>query len=207
MRQAIRRPAADALGDTITFDESLFSAGPGTITLGSALPTITADMTITGPGSGELTLKGGGASNEFSVLQVATSVSASISGLTVSGGASTDGGGISNAGQLNLSSSVISGNTGTAGAGGIANTGTLTLNDSTVSGNTGMNGAGIGSKGSLTVYDSTLSGNTATDGGALWMSGTATLTNTTVSGNGRGIRRRTRCFLRDRYSHQRYDFI
>ena len=185
LRQAITQANSDALGDTITFDPSLFTAGPGTITLGSALPTITAKMVITGPGSAELTLKGGGTANPFSVLQVATSGSASVSGLTISDGASTDGGGISNAGQLDLSLCVISGNASTQEGGGIDNTGNMTLTDSTVSGNTSTgDAAGIANTGSLAIYGSTLSGNSASNhGGALLTSGGAALTNTTIYGN------------------------
>ena len=70
LRQAITQANSDAGGgDTITFDESLFSAGPGTITLGSALPTITAD-----PHSPVSSTLKGGTSNLVQRLTVATSV-------------------------------------------------------------------------------------------------------------------------------------
>lgn len=188
LRQAITQANTDAGGgDTITFDQGLFSSGPGTINLGTALPELSADMTITGPGSDKLTLKGGGTSNQFSVLRVAQSVSATISDMTISGGVSNVGGGIDNEGQLDLRSCVISGNSGTSDAGGIYNNGTMTLENCTVSGNTSKySGGGISnnpSSATLTLTGCVVSGNSSGADGGIFNAGALTLTDTTISGN------------------------
>jgi hypothetical protein len=75
------------------------------------LPTITADLTITGPGAGVLTVSGNSAVRFFNIV---TGVTVSISGLTISNGrAATSGfggGGINNAGNLTITNSTLSGN-------------------------------------------------------------------------------------------------
>ena len=61
-----------------------FSVG-GTIQLKSALPDLTRNVTLSGPGATKLTIEGGGASSSFSVLKVDPGVTATIGGLTIAG--------------------------------------------------------------------------------------------------------------------------
>jgi hypothetical protein len=106
------------------------------------------------------------------------------------------GGGISiNPGDaLELTNSVISGNSALYVGGGIANKGVLALHDTIVSGNSsGYIGGGIANAGALTAVNTTISNNQITYGGpfgiydsagaGLYNSGIAELVNTTISGN------------------------
>ena len=80
-----------------------------------------------------MTVSGGGASRVF---QVDSSVTASISGMTITGGKGFFGGGLDNSGgNLTLTDCTVSGNSGSFG-GGLDNFGTATLTDCTVSDNT-----------------------------------------------------------------------
>jgi hypothetical protein len=69
-----------AAGDTIQFAGSL--AGH-TITLASTLPSITTPLTIVGLGASQLTIDGG---NAYTVFNVASNVTAAISGMTITHG-------------------------------------------------------------------------------------------------------------------------
>jgi hypothetical protein len=181
-------------GDTINFGVT------GTINLTSALPDLTHNISINGPGANLLTVWGGGYDSYFRygsffrIFTVPAGATVSISGLTISGGAASDfGGGINNAGTLTLSNSTVTGNIADPACwhiasgcpwddlatygGGIFNgnaTGTaiLTINNSTISNNQdpGGDGGGIANGGR---YSS----------GALVRGGTVTLNNSTVSGN------------------------
>ena len=80
LRQAILDANANPGADTIDFQDEL----SGTIPLTSGeLPTITEDLTITGPGTFSITVSGNHASRVF---QVNGKVTAAISGLTISDG-------------------------------------------------------------------------------------------------------------------------
>src|SRR5439155_9223160 len=128
LREAINAANADAGAETITFDPTVFAApGPFTINLGSVLPDITSDMTITGPGANVLTVKRNVAGT-FRIFFVHNGATASISGLTVNNGNASDGGGIrlglnlGDTGTLTLTRVAITGNTATArgnGGGGM----------------------------------------------------------------------------------------
>ena len=170
----------------------------GTVELTAALPVLTFDVAIEGPGASLLIVHGAGGK----VFWIGGGTTVLLSGLTVTGGTSS-GGGIFNQGTLTLNNSTIKDNTagnptngGGTGAGiwNYANA-TLTLNGSTVSGNSAVGnlsyapsrGGGIANDGTLTLTNSTVSGNSASDGygGGISNSpaGTLTLTNSTVSGN------------------------
>jgi hypothetical protein len=161
----------------------------GTITLASPLPDIANGVTITGPGANKLTIKGGGAASDFSVLTVNSGISAVLSGITISNGNhSLSGGGIANAGNLTVANSAIISNTTGVDGGGIFNdTGTLTVLNSTIANNTAKTrgGGGISSRGTTTISTSTLTGNLCQDGGCgISSTGTVIIVGSTISGNG-----------------------
>jgi CSLREA domain-containing protein len=155
--------------DIITFD--LPGSAPWTVNLTAALPVLSTNIDIQGPGADQLTVRRN-STNAFGIFTVTgdTTVVA-ISGMTISNGSRELGGGIYNEGDLTVSGSTISGNSAEIDGGGIYNIGTLTVtDDSTISDNTaegssnGSFGGGITNWGTLTVSGSTISGNTATGG-------------------------------------------
>ncbi len=191
-------------GSEIEFDPSVFST-PQTITLGATLGlTDTAGPeVIDAPGAGLVTVSGGG---DFTVLYVASGVTASISGLTITGGSTTggNGGGLANYGTATLTDCTISGNTAAASytygyygvisssggsGGGVFNSGTanLTLTDCTISGNQASVGGGVSNSGTANLTACTVSGNSSPfDGGGLASygpAGPANLIDTIVAGN------------------------
>jgi hypothetical protein len=176
--------AAAHNGDTINFAASLNGQ---TITLTSGELLIKKNLTIAGPGAGELTVSGNKASRVF---EVAKMENVTLSGLTISNGSANgsttstiQGGAIYNHGTLTVSNSTLSYNTASNNGGGIANDGTLTVSGSTLSGNSSPAGGGILTSGSLTVSGSTLSGNSADHGGGIFNGGTLTVSGSTLSGN------------------------
>ena len=116
--QANATPGDDILGITAT----------GVINLASALPDLSSNMTLQGPGAANLTVRRntGGTYRIFMVSNGATVV---ISGLTISNGSGTHGGGIyTQLGcSLTVSDSTISGNSTTTFGGGISPTVLLSL--------------------------------------------------------------------------------
>jgi hypothetical protein len=192
LRWAVEQANSTAGANTIAFAKSVFSTQQ-TITLGHGqldLTNTTGTETITGPAAG-VTVSGGG---QTEVFEVAPLVTASISGLTISGGSFA--GGVGNGGTLTLTNCTVSHNSsasygGVGGsAGGVSNSGTLTLTNCTVSENSGAGGpnqAGVFNSGTHTLTNCTISGNSGNGflncGGGLVISGGATLTNCTISGN------------------------
>ncbi len=190
LREAIMEANAAAGADTIDFDPSVFNV-PQTITLGSPLPAIAQDLTITGPGAPKLTVNGAGTG---SIFRINPTVPANLSDLTITGGkasaiSSYSGGGILTGGPLTLSNVTVRDNTAWDG-GGISKTGfgTVTLNNSTVSGNSAyLSGGIVNYQGTLILNNSTVSGNSAVRGaagiGSSNYGAALTLNNSTVSGN------------------------
>ena len=175
---------ADISTSPTTIDFNLGSA-PTTITLEQGeleLSNIADAITIAGTGANLLTISG----NDLNrVFQVGEGVTASLSGLTITGGSASGqyGGGLDNQGFATLTSCVISGNSAQFG-GGLANDyGTLKMSECTVSGNTSTLGGGLFSDGSATLTDCTLSDNDALYGGGSYSGGSIALTACTVSGN------------------------
>ena len=98
-------------------DNTINFAVTGTITLTSALPDLSNTTGVTdieGPGATSLTVASGSTMGtaEFGVFTVDPFVTASLTGLTISGGIATDGGGIYNAGTLMVTNSTIADNLG-----------------------------------------------------------------------------------------------
>lgn len=188
LRDAITLTNSHGSGDIVTL-----TGLEGTITLGSPLPDITADLNIAGPGANLLTISGGNASGVFNITN--PNAITSFSGVTIANGTSSGhGGGIRNNGLLlTLSNCALSNNSATgAFGGGFANenpAGSATVTDCTFSGNRAQNGGGIFNTGFLWVSNSTVVGNStigANAGGGLYNSGSLLVTNSTLSGNSAG---------------------
>jgi len=181
LRAAIITANADSSADIINFDPSAFpSASLTTITLTTGvmvLSNTSASLTITGPGQTALEINGGGTDRVF---QVDAGVTASLSGMEITGGSATSastygatGGAIYDQGALTITGSLLQSNS-TAGSAGVA--GTNGVNGGTgangTAGTAGANGGNAyggaitvtGSGSSLTLQSSTLSGNSATGG-------------------------------------------
>jgi len=194
LRSVIAEANADSGASTIDFDATVFST-PQTIALSGIpleLSNTTGTETITGPAAG-VTVSAGGKSRVFLVDKLVT---ASISGLTFSGGKVSGGGvagfggGLLNDGTVSLTDCTVSSNSAYNG-GGLFNDGSANLTDCTVSGNSaGYDGGGLDNAGTMTLTDCTVSHNLAfggeSYGGGLFNYGTANLTNCTVSSNTAG---------------------
>jgi hypothetical protein len=186
LRQAILDANATPGDDTITFEVT------GTISLDSALPNLSSNIDIQGPGADLLTVRRN-TGGYYRIFTVATGSNVALGGLTISNGY----GGIWNdGGTLTLNNLTVSGNSAGGQGGGIVNSngGTLTLNNSTISNNhvfggLSYGGGGISNQGAtLTINNSTISGNDTQDvdstyGGGIVNLGTLTLNNSTVSRN------------------------
>jgi len=169
-------------------DDTISITATGTINLSSVLPAISSNLTIVGPGSGQLTIQrdtGG----DYRVLLINNLTTVSISGVTIKNGKVNTGGG---------------------SGGGINTGGTVTLTDVVVTENStsdgsvgnpgGGSGAGIsnGGSGSLTMINCVVSKNTTGNGVAGTSQGAGgrgggidspsplTLINTLVDGNRTG---------------------
>src|SRR5262249_47729362 len=144
-REAVNLSNKAAAADTIVFAPGIV----GTITLTGGQLVITDSVTITGPGSALLTLKGASASRHFTVSDGTTKgLTVSLSGFTLANGNLSwgDGGSISLVGEsLTLTDVVFSENktTGGGGAVAIAGAGKLTATNCsfTSNGATGLGGA------------------------------------------------------------------
>ncbi|WP_406694879.1 choice-of-anchor Q domain-containing protein [Singulisphaera sp. Ch08] len=185
LREAIAFANSDPSGgNTITFEPGL----TGTIALvGGALPTIVANLTITGPGARLLTIdeQWAGSSRIFTI---ASGTYVVLSGLTLTRGSAATGGAVLNNGTLELTESTITNSSASSSGGAIYNAAgaTLRLTRSTISGNGGGNGGGIANFGTLSLISSTLAGNKANRGGALYndsAAGLVTIANSTIADN------------------------
>jgi CSLREA domain-containing protein len=189
--------------DTIKFSVT------GAINLGSPLPAITDDLTISGPGAEQLVVQRGSASGtpEFRIFNVTTTGKVSISGLTLNGGYATDsqgGGAICNftTGVINLTNCILSNNLGMVGGAIANNSGRVFVTNCTLSNNTALStnsdayGGGIyNANGYVNVTGSTLSQNSASGntsagldygaglGGGAYNTGTLIVTGCTFENN------------------------
>ena len=214
LREAITAANTDTASGTATGecatgsgDDQIHFALPGTapwtVNLTGALPTLDSNIKIEGPGADQLTVRRdtGGL---YSIFQLDSFNTASISGITITNGNSDRGGGgiQTFGGDLTVAGSTISGNSSEVDGGGILTRGTLTVINSTISGNSSeVDGGGIFSDTSLppsttktTITNSTISGNTAEDdgGGVYNTDGLteiefSTITNNTAPDQGGGV--------------------
>ncbi|MEZ5944735.1 MAG: choice-of-anchor Q domain-containing protein [Planctomycetaceae bacterium] len=154
---------------------------------------ITSGVTrIVGKGVGVTTIDANQIDRVFEVRPGATLI---LEDLTITGGSSSDGGGILNSGgTLELKNVVVEGNTATSSGGGLYhNGGTTTVTESSIQNNSGKFGGGVASNAAnLTLLQSTVSGNSATLGGLVGNSGSGvfvdnsgriTIQSSTISGN------------------------
>ena len=157
---------------------------------------ISSDIEIDGAGARSTDIRGYTLGQR--VLEI-SSGTVTISGVTIEGGSSGNGGPEPNAGHgggiwvdsngsLTLQSSMVKGNEADVSGGGIASDGSLTIDSSTIENNgTGADGVGAGiddSGPSLTITNSTIMSNNAGDaGGGLYLAGPGTLTNDTIAQN------------------------
>jgi hypothetical protein len=178
--------------DTIFFDPSVFPL-ESTVDLTSALPTITANMSIERSGGtntpGQVKID----AHQFgTVLTIGAGATVDMAGILLTDGLATQGGGLINNGTLTMTNGRVFGNTAVTGA-GIFNSasGTLKLVDSSVIGNTAIGainvtGGGILNNGVLSLVNSTVSNNTATGTvnitNASWALGVATITTASPHG-------------------------
>ena len=130
--------------DIINFDVS------STITLAATLPTIVNTLIIDGVGQ-SITVNG----NAQTVMEVASTATASLRNLTISGGNGSGTAGVFNNGTLNVTDCTLSGNSGSSGAINNQPSSILTVINSTFS----SNSIGIDNIGSAAVTNSTFSGN------------------------------------------------
>jgi CSLREA domain-containing protein len=193
LRDAITAANTDATVGACTAgagSSSISVTATGTIQLASALPTITTDMTITGPGAGSLDVHGQVGTADYPIFDIETGSgfpNVTLEKMTISHG--SRGVFDNTGGSLTLNNATVSGNSATgtsatqsivSGAGIASNFGaSLSINSSTVSGNTATatvtgpgglpgvfalasGGAISQSNGSLSIDQSTISGNATT---------------------------------------------
>jgi hypothetical protein len=133
----------------------------GTDTLGSPLPGLSADVTITDGTPGSFVVSGGGAGSNYDALAVFIGVTATISGVDFTNFASSGNGGI-----LSLE-------------------GTLTLDDAVLSNSSGANGGAVyvSPRATFTANRCTFHDNSAANGGGLFSFHTVNLNGCTVRHN------------------------
>jgi hypothetical protein len=190
------RAAIDQANATAGAPHEIDATGvTGTIRLGTALATLTADVSILGPGAPLLTVRRD-SDLEFRIFTI-NGPTVQLDGLTMSNGylPTGSGGGAANlAGALTIRQSVVSGNVAQRGGGVYVAAGTATISRSTISGNTarytsggGSGGGGIYNLAALTVVNSTVSGNATggSRGGGIVTGGNelTTIANSTFADN------------------------
>jgi hypothetical protein len=187
-REAIVGSSFNPAAETITFAPAVF-ATPKTISLLSPLPQIPTGggaLTVTGPGANLLTIRRDpAAATSFRLIDTAAP-SLTLTGLRLTGGSSSSGGGAINqsgtATLLSLDGVTLDGNSTTSFGGAIlvGSGDFLSVKNSTVTGNSATStGGGIYffNGGGLVMDNTTVAGNkSATTGGGLTWFGTAATT-------------------------------
>jgi CSLREA domain-containing protein len=190
LRGAIQAANAHS-GDTIVFHIIEFCPISGcVITLSSALPDISAPMSISGPSSHAIQ-RGSSAATNFRIFNVTTTGTVNISNLVIKKGnpGGANGGGLQNfnGGTVNVTNCLFQDNVANNGGGISGRAGTVNVTGCTFVGNLASNGGGIYNDGALIhVTNCTFTGNTAGgDGGGFANDHyrTATISNSTFTGN------------------------
>jgi hypothetical protein len=190
LRQAILDSNSTPGNNLITFAPGV----SGTINLASALPDLSGNIDLEGPGADVLTVQRSTAVGTiaFRVFTVDNGATVTLAGLTVANGQAGDlGGGIYNVGTLTVTDCTIAGNVG----GGIYNVGTLTVTDCTIANNvigyySAEGGIFSSSWENLTVTDCTIAGNGGGGiviGENLTVPAHLTVTDCTIVNNSSGI--------------------
>ena len=161
LRQAIT-DANNNSGAVIEFAITT-TPSPWIIQLQSALPALTSSVQVIGPGANLLMVRRNTGGN-YRIFKINSGLNVTISGLTISNGLDGDctgGGGILNAGTLNLNEVAVSGNHGCVPGAGIYNSGILAVSRSAVSNNDSQEGGGIYNSfgADVTLTNCTFSGN------------------------------------------------
>jgi len=170
-------------GSSSTTDVIIFSSSLDgqTINLTAGELPVSDNLTIIGPGADQLTINAGGLSRIFDVT---ASKTVTISGLTLKGGFTANGGGAvyNSSGTVSLSGLTITGSSASSGGGVASAGGVLTISNSTIYGDstTGSgSGGGLAVTGGQAIIDqSTVSGNSATggNGGGIYSTTSGALT-------------------------------
>ena len=200
LREAITAANTDTASGTATGECAAGSGEDGidigltgTVNLTGALPDLSTNLAIAGPGADEFTVRrdSGG---DYRIFTVTSGSVVSISGITISGGnvpLGSDGGGILiNGGTLTITDSTISDNSADQGGGIFNQGGTLTVTSSTISDNSAIIGGGVFSNTDLsgpktTITNTTISGNTALQrgGGVINFDGLSVIEHSTITNN------------------------
>jgi len=149
LRDALTQANVTVAADTINFDATFFST-PRTISLLTALPNVSQDVSITGPGASLLTVqRDPSAATTFRDFLVSIGGKVgnfTLSGMTVTGGiagATGIGGGVFTDENTVIDNCVITGNSSAQGGGvGTSIYGSLTIRNSTISNNTSSGSGG-----------------------------------------------------------------
>ena len=181
--------AANSNGQENTIDlepgtYTLTAIDNGTFGNTNGLPAITSAMTITGAGRTGTTIERDANAPAFRILSVVAAGTLTLQGLTLSGGRSNFGGGISNGGMLTLIDCSLTGNSANSGGGGISNDGgTLALIGSILTRNGAMAGGGIDNFGTATITRTTFERNSVNvpGGGGLFNVGGGSIVTITDS--------------------------
>jgi uncharacterized repeat protein (TIGR01451 family) len=163
LRQAILDANGNAGHDTIDFSVT------GAIVLADALPAISDDLTITGPGAAQLDVSG---ANAYQVFHINSGAAVTITGLTVRDGSAVSGGGIWSAGALHLGAAHIFSNSASISGGGVyVLGGSATLSGTpVVSNSASISGGGVYvSNGSATLDGTQVVSNSAGAGGGVYV--------------------------------------
>jgi hypothetical protein len=190
LRQAIGFANFANGNSTITFSPSVFNGSAAPIDVVNGPLTFenpAGQVSVQGPGEADLTVSGavgGIATNQIFVVDLGATVA--LSGLTITDGSSSAGGGIANDGTLSVSSALFTnnGNSGSDG-GAVENENDLTVTNSTFTDNTGYDGAAIDNSGGfLTVINSAFNSNIAGDvGGGIDNDGNLIIVSTNFTKN------------------------
>ena len=187
LRKAILDANALSGEDAIHFSSAFFST-PRTITVTKPLPQLQGELAIVGPGAHLLTIRRNPNAPELFGVFNSFATSLSLSGMTVTGGNVSDGGGggglrIGGASPSATLDDMVFNANHAAGDGGAIHVdidAPLTIRNSVFTNNTASRGGAISllGNGSLVMEHTTLSGNTATNptaggGGGLYFSGQA----------------------------------